>query len=742
MVLAALKAILFIDACNYSRAVRYDEVATLCAVNGHLHSAKLMIEAAGGEVVSLLGDGLYAIFGSAQCAVDCALQIQALVSERNHPHSAEYRIGIHLGDTYRIDGQVTGDAVNVAARIEGACDPGGVMVSKTIRDSIQGRRDLKFELKGTPYLKNLGRSIEIFSVYRREEVGGTGKFALCLAGHPTLRAPDGEVKNLQDEAIALLAVLAVFHHRQGCSRSWLQDVLWETEPPDLRSKCLDATLKAVKTDFDDNDDVIANIGSESLRLNTDIVDVDIIDGSDPSLQVVKPRSELLDGFAYGGARFQHWLYAERSLQRSAICLNHPKEHPLSSDGAEIQQESSHLISLLRSYVVGVLPPQSKANCSKSNFVGDMIADLMCRSLSETEVIEVFDYRPTITPAPILRVDNPIPGPDLFLQTRVAAADDLLQISITALRPEDRKVIWSQNVVANHNDFMGLSCSSVNKFVSFTTDALLTALAAGRHMRNADAHHAAKTAINAIHHLLTMSGHGLEKLEADIATAYEIDPKPIYIAWLAYMTTFHIGERYGVRDAAFEERARELARKALEADSQNGTVLGLVAHVHSYVFREFSVANDLISKALEISPYRAICWDSASLLYSYTGRSSDAIRAAEMARSIGRNSPYRHLFDGACCVASLAHGEFEDAVKYGESVMAVQPNFKTVLRYLAASYGHLGDRERGVPAFERLLKVEPDLSVECIRDRSFPVPTKFTGKLLVSGLTRIGLQRHI
>jgi tetratricopeptide (TPR) repeat protein len=261
------------------------------------------------------------------------------------------------------------------------------------------------------------------------------------------------------------------------------------------------------------------------------------------------------------------------------------------------------------------------------------------------------------------------------------------------------------------------------------------------MRDPAAHHAAKSAIGAVHRLLTMTELGLDRVEADIMTAYEIDPKPIYLAWLAYMLTFHVGERYGGRDAAFEEQTRALARRALEADPHNALVLGLVAHVHSYVFHEFSFADDLISRALETNPFRSITWDTAALLYSYTGRPKEAMQAALNARRLGLHSPYRHLYDGACCVASLVNGRFEDAVRYGESVMAVQPEFKSVLRYLAASYGHLGNTEHARLVMQKLIQLEPDISIECLRDGGYPVPSKASAQLIETGLSRIGLPRH-
>jgi len=81
------------------------------------------------------------------------------------------------------------------------------------------------------------------------------------------------------------------------------------------------------------------------------------------------------------------------------------------------------------------------------------------------------------------------------------------------------------------------------------------------------------------------------------------------------------------------------------------------------------------------------------------------------------------------------------VRYGEGVIAVQPEFKAVLRYLAASHGHLGNIARARDLFDRLERLEPDLSVELLRDDSYPFPTPSCEALIETGLSRIGLPRH-
>jgi len=731
---ARLRAVLFLDACGYSSAVRAAEFETLRAVRADVDLASLIIEGTGGAVIGLTGDGLYAVFESARDAVDAALNIQFELAKRDRSHVKGYRIGVHIGDSFEMDGQIIGDAVNVAARIEHLGSAGKVLASKSVRDAVHGRPDLHFRSIGKPLLKNIGDALEVFCVTREDHISRP-TIRLQLHGAAEMRDEHDSIVSLDAEQVMLLTLLASTTGVQD--PPWLADVVWDTLPRDNRGVALERTVASLNALFPHYEPVRRADGG--LWLDRAIVEViRQIDGQAPPGDFGQaPLGDLLEGFTEGTRAFNNWLLHERAKLRNQryVCAES------SAPAAHAQGTEVLAIQMRPNFVVGILPAIAENQQNKAIFVANLLVEMLSRSLSETEALEVHDYRNGAGGGGLMLPQGTAGiGPDIFLQCRATTCEDMIQISVTALRPEDCKVIWSQNVVAEQSDFMQLSSAGMTSFISYATDTLLSALLAGRHMRDPAAHHAAKTAISAVHHLLTMTGPGLEKLEADILAAYEIDPKPVYLAWLAYVTTFQVGERYGSWDAELEERARELSRRAVEAGPNNGTVLGLVTHVNSYVFRDFALADELMQSALEISPYRAMVWDSAALLYSYTGRRSEAMHAAETARKLGRHSPYRHLFDGACCVASMVEGKFAEAARHGENVMAVQPEFKTVMRYLAATYGHLGDHERGAHALARLKELEPDISVNCMREDRFPVPTKFTAQLLERGLTRIGLPK--
>lgn len=165
-----LAAILAADVVGYSRLMGANEVGTLLALKTHRRELfDLEVAEHGGRIVKLTGDGMLVEFPSVVKAVECAAKIQRAMVVRNsevpEDRRIEFRIGINLGDVILEDDDIYGDGVNLAARIESVATPGGVSVSAIVRDSVQGRPDLRFEDVGEQMLKNIERPVRIFNVF-------------------------------------------------------------------------------------------------------------------------------------------------------------------------------------------------------------------------------------------------------------------------------------------------------------------------------------------------------------------------------------------------------------------------------------------------------------------------------------------------------------------------------------------------------------------------------------------------
>ena len=164
-----LAAILAADVVGYSRLVEQDEEGTLAALRDIRHSVidPLLAEHRG-RIVKLMGDGALAEFGSVVDAVSCALAVQAGTAARQAQVAPErrivFRIGINLGDVVVEGEDLLGDGVNIAARLEQLCEPGGVMISGTAYDHLKGKLNVPLDYAGEQRVKNISQPVRTYAV--------------------------------------------------------------------------------------------------------------------------------------------------------------------------------------------------------------------------------------------------------------------------------------------------------------------------------------------------------------------------------------------------------------------------------------------------------------------------------------------------------------------------------------------------------------------------------------------------
>jgi class 3 adenylate cyclase len=163
-----LAAILAADVAGYSRLMGADEAGTAQALREHRAAADPLVAAHGGRIVKTTGDGVLIEFGSVVGAVECALALQQLAAERNSgvpgERRMEWRIGIHLGDVLVEGDDILGDGVNIAARLEGIAEPGGICISEDAFRQVRGKVAAEFADIGEQRLKNIAGTLRVYRV--------------------------------------------------------------------------------------------------------------------------------------------------------------------------------------------------------------------------------------------------------------------------------------------------------------------------------------------------------------------------------------------------------------------------------------------------------------------------------------------------------------------------------------------------------------------------------------------------
>ena len=164
-----LTAILAADVAGYSRLMGEDEEGTHERLQAHFRElVNPKVAEHRGRVVKNTGDGFLAEFASVVDAVRCAVEVQRGMAERNAgtptEKRIEFRAGVNLGDVIAESGDIYGDGVNVAARLEGLADPGGICISGIVHDQVRDKLPYAFEDRGEQSVKNIARPMRVYAL--------------------------------------------------------------------------------------------------------------------------------------------------------------------------------------------------------------------------------------------------------------------------------------------------------------------------------------------------------------------------------------------------------------------------------------------------------------------------------------------------------------------------------------------------------------------------------------------------
>ncbi|TWT04053.1 adenylate/guanylate cyclase domain-containing protein [Reyranella sp. CPCC 100927] len=229
-----LTTILSADVAGYSRMMSADEAGTFATLKTYREAMTGLIANHRGRIVSTAGDSILAEFASVVQAVECAVQVQRELAERNttlpDERQMRFRIGINLGDVMVEGGDLYGDGVNVAARLQGMADPGGILISGTVFDQVKDKLSLGFDYLGPQSVKNIAAQVPTYRVLLQG--GAAPSFERHEPAEPGSDRPaphrDDPWRRLYIDAArtgAIIALLAGINLLSNSARLWFQ---WPT----------------------------------------------------------------------------------------------------------------------------------------------------------------------------------------------------------------------------------------------------------------------------------------------------------------------------------------------------------------------------------------------------------------------------------------------------------------------------------------------------------------------------------
>lgn len=541
---------------------------------------------------------------------------------------------------------------------------------------------------------------------------------LCVIGAFSLSSSEGrDLSPSGQKARALLALLATAD-RGVRSRGWLCDKLWSDREAEQAFANLRQTLTQLRKRLGSWSDIL-EADRFDVRLRLDLVDVDLLAIRAGMASVSDwsawnyGEAEFLEGIDVRDPEFEDWLAVERSrwadLRDSLVLPDPPK----------LQPEALPALPPIAIFPalpgIAVAAPVIFGNDPGAERLGTVATEMLCRTLHEMRQVDVFDHRDRRDPAPArIGSDNPasvcVP---YTLRTRVRRADDRFLIELAIIETVTGKIecmssAWTRpgGRFADDPQLLGI--------INQVADALYSFFGAREaEYRNQPSALARVLVLSAVDDLFDIGRERLMRAENRIRQSLGLRADSQTYAWLAFASTFKVGQKHAPLDAGGLEEVEYWARRALELDPNNSLSLTLCAHVFSYVFHDRSYATDLFVKALKINPDRPLTWDLFSVLHAYVGRPEAGLKCAQWAKHISPFSPYAYYFDASCCISASLAGHHQEALEYGRRALSSRPNFNPVLRFMVSSLGHLGRAQEAQPLLGRLMQLDPKFSLEAV-----------------------------
>ena len=582
-------------------------------------------------------------------------------------------------------------------------------------------------------------------------------FRLFLFGPFTVRSPEGEdLTPSSRKACAILAMLAVAP-RGSRSRLWLRDKLWSDRGEDQASASLRQALLDVRKALGVRSAVALRADKNTVTLDLSIVRVDALDFLDPEqLEAMPAETEhFLEGIDVRDPEFEEWLTLER--QAWIARLEHvdlPRElDPKAMPGRAARVVASAVPNtgtaprtapppampddIVAGWRVAVMPPVVLGSDAGVQVVQAGIQRNLINSLVETGDLRVVDMAPLpygdLSGGLLSRLPEQV---HLSVQLRIFADGTNLRAAIVLMSPIDNSLIWADEISCPRRE-AAEGTFAIPLIVRATDEAMRHFMRrTGTEAAEADGRIAA-----AVTSMFRLTRGDLDRSETILRRHLAGSPTAQGHAWLAFLMTFRIGQRFSAEDAPLLEETQHLARKAMEMDPTNALVAALVGHVHSYLFGEFDYAAGLFETSLRVNPAQTLAWDLYAMLHAYAGQPKKALAMAKWARHLGAFSPHRYYFETTRAITGNFSAEHHTAIEAGTAALAERPDFNSLLRVLVSSHSHLDQPDEARVFLDRLLQVEPNFSISSLREAGYPGLDTEGGRHFVDGLLKAGVRKH-
>ncbi|HRE19419.1 MAG TPA: hypothetical protein PKW21_00070 [Rhabdaerophilum sp.] len=533
---------------------------------------------------------------------------------------------------------------------------------------------------------------------------------IYLAGPLRVVADDGkDLTPSTQKARAILGILAVAPAGRR-SRAFLIDHLWSGKAKAQAQMSLRQSLREIRKSF-------GEFASELIEADHFVVTLNIA-----KVKPLTGEGDFLEGIDIDDPEFEDWLRIERRNREVSIKAKVDKE-------AQTDAGSS-----ARRYALRIDPPIASVDRIEEAHIAGRLLDRIIVSLAEEGFSEFHDRRPG---SPLAFSGTPVAAAAVdVLRCSVACSSDMVHIVLALVNLATGRVLLMRTLDLPAGSLRLDSLEALDTLViEFSERIWREREAFSMRARMGDSE---TDIINAaIQDMFALGVSDLDRAEAELRALLRSPFGALAAAWLAFLLTFRVGQRFVDHSSALHDEARMLMASALERAPGNALVLALSGHVQSYLFGNYVRAQELLDHAVRINPSRALGWDLYAVLQAYVGNPRAGLQFALKARSLGAFSPYRYYFDVSCLVTASMSGEHRLAIRHGEAALQERQSFNSALRFLAASYGHLGEGRHAGNMRDRLMALEPTFSLDALREARYPGLETPAGRYFLSGLKKAG-----
>ncbi|XAZ21099.1 SARP family transcriptional regulator (plasmid) [Sinorhizobium sp. B11] len=559
------------------------------------------------------------------------------------------------------------------------------------------------------------------------------------------------------KAQALLAMLAL-SARGSRSRIWLRDKLWSDRSDDQAAASLrQALLDIHKTLGPARNLLVADKNTVWLDMDRLVLDTDVLVRTERSADQI--TDELLEGIDIRDPEFEDWLTLERQnwYRRLDEGQVHDVFEPRQEPNRDIARHST-LLPLTASrdaprqgktvetggsetyrrrgdggwrWVMALQSPIVIGAGDGGQIAATRFQNLIAKAVTDGLAIGVTDL--SFTLPDIEESEGQISLP-MSLQLRLTFDGSMVLVELVMKHLINNRIHWLGSQAMSRTQFergeFGIAAALISQAVDQLAYFQETQSNDNRLSQDG-------LLIDAVNAIFRLSRDDLANAEQRLEEQIQHEPRSSTFAWLSFIRTFQVGQRFNALDAHLIEEAQSYARKALEIDPHNSVSLALVGHVHSFLFGEYDYAANLFEKSIRLNPALPLSWDLYAMLHCYAGQPDKAMAMARWVQELGVYSPHKYYFDTTKCIAAALAGDHAAAIAAGEEALRARPKFNSLLRYLASSHAHLDDLGGARHYLQRLAAVEDGFSINAFRASGYPLLNTGGGQILIDGLVKAG-----